>query len=87
MARHELQGRDNWQTESGPGGKAGKAEQDLYEVFRGAFKETDYIISDHPSKTKKPYQNFSGKAFHVTGVTDLSPTRHSYSHKGLGHFL
>lgn len=57
MARHELQGRDNWQTESGPGGKAGKAEQDLYEVFRGAFKETDYIISDHPTNLKHLYEN------------------------------
>lgn len=27
MAKKDLQGRDNWQTESGPGGKAGVAEK------------------------------------------------------------
>lgn len=57
MAREELQGRDNWQTESGPGGKAGKAEQNLYTVFREAFKGTDYIISDHPTDLKHLYEN------------------------------
>jgi hypothetical protein len=57
MARKELQGRDNWQTESGPGGKAGKAEQNLYSVFREAFKGTDYVISDHPTDLKHLYEN------------------------------
>ena len=37
MARKELQSRDNWQTESGPGGKAGVAEHNLIEVFKEAF--------------------------------------------------
>ena len=41
MARKDLQGRDNWQTESGPGGKAGVAEQNLIAVFKEAFKGTD----------------------------------------------
>lgn len=57
MAREELQGRDNWQTESGPGGKAGKAEQNLYSVFREAFRGTDYMISDHPTDLKHLYEN------------------------------
>lgn len=29
MAGEALRGRDNWQTESGPGGKAGNAEKNL----------------------------------------------------------
>lgn len=57
MAREELQGRDNWQTESGPGGKAGKAEQNLYSVFHETFKGTDYKISDHPTDLKHLYEN------------------------------
>lgn len=57
MAREELQGRDNWQTESGPGGKAGKAEQNLYSVFREAFRGTEYTISDHPTDLKHLYEN------------------------------
>ena len=40
MAKKDLQGRDNWQTESGPGGKAGVAEQNLISVFKEAFKDT-----------------------------------------------
>jgi len=49
MAKKDLQGRDNWQTESGPGGKAGVAEQNLISVFKEAFKDTDtyvYTIGD-----------------------------------------
>lgn len=57
MAREELKGRDNWQTESGPGGKAGKTEQNLYFVFKDAFCGTDYIISDHPNDLKHLYEN------------------------------
>ena len=57
MARKDLQGRDNWQTESGPGGKAGVAEQNLIEVFQKAFKGTDYRISDHPTDLKHLYEN------------------------------
>ena len=57
MARENLQGRDNWQTESGPGGKAGIAEQNLISVFKDAFKNTDYVISDHPNDLKHLYEN------------------------------
>lgn len=57
MARKDLQGRDNWQTESGPGGKAGVAEQNLLQVFQKAFKGTDYRISDHPTDLKHLYEN------------------------------
>ena len=57
MARQQLQGRDNWQTESGPGGLAGIAEQNLYEVFRNAFMGTEYVISDHPTDLKHLYED------------------------------
>ena len=57
MAKKDLQGRDNWQTESGPGGKAGVAEQNLISVFKEAFKDTDYVISDHPTDLKHLYEN------------------------------
>ena len=52
MSRKNLQSRDNWQTDSGPGGKAGVAEQNLIRVFREAFQGTDYFISDHPTDLK-----------------------------------
>lgn len=57
MARKELQGRDNWQTESGPGGKAGVAEQNLIEVFKQEFAGTNYRISDHPTDLKHLYES------------------------------
>lgn len=57
MARKELQGRDNWQTESGPGGKAGVAEHNLIKAFKAAFKGTDYVISEHPKELKHLYEN------------------------------
>lgn len=57
MAKKELQGRNNWQTESGPSGKAGVAEHNLIEVFKNAFNGTDYIISDHPTNLKHLYEN------------------------------
>lgn len=56
MAKKDLQGRDNWQTESGPSGKAGVAEKNLIAVFREAFKGTEYIISDHPTDLKHLYE-------------------------------
>ena len=56
MAKKDLQVRDNWQTESGPGGKAGVAEQNLIAVFKEAFKGTDYVISDHPTDLKHLYE-------------------------------
>lgn len=57
MAKNELKNRDNWQTESGPGGKAGIAEQNLISVFKKAFENTDYTISDHPTNLKHLYEN------------------------------
>jgi hypothetical protein len=56
MAKKELQSRDNWQTESGPGGLSGIAEQNLYDVFREAFRDTEYKISDHPNDLKHLYE-------------------------------
>ena len=57
MAKKELQRRDNWQTESGPGGKAGIAEHNLIKVFAEAFKGTDYRITNHPTDLKHLYEN------------------------------
>lgn len=57
MARKELQNRDNWQTESGPGGKAGIAEHNLILAFEEAFQGTNYRISDHPTDLKHLYEN------------------------------
>lgn len=57
MARKALQNRDNWQTESGPAGDAGIAEQNLYNVFKKAFSGTEYVISDHPKNLKHLYEN------------------------------
>lgn len=44
MGKKALSGRENWQTESGPGGRAGIAEKDLYKVFKEAFEGTDYVL-------------------------------------------
>lgn len=57
MARKALQVRENWQTESGPAGKAGKAEQNLYEVFEKAFTGTKYCINRHPTDLKHLYES------------------------------
>lgn len=57
MARKELRGRANWQTKSGPGGLAGVAEKNLYDVFRKAFEGTSYVISKHPKDLKHLYEN------------------------------
>ena len=55
MGKKALSGRENWQTESGPGGRAGIAEKDLYKVFKEAFKGTDYELSEHPKQLKHLY--------------------------------
>ena len=57
MGKKALSGRENWQTESGPGGLAGTAEKNLYVAFRKAFEGTDYVISDHPTDLKHLYEN------------------------------
>lgn len=56
MGKKALSGRENWQTDSGPGGRAGVAEKDLYKVFREAFKGTDYVFSEHPKQLKHLYE-------------------------------
>lgn len=56
MARYELQGRANWQTESGPKGLAGKAEKNLIAIFQQEFKNSNYIINDHPKDLKHLYE-------------------------------
>lgn len=57
MAKAELSKRDNWQTESGPGGLAGTAEKSLLQAFRTAFTGTEYVINDHPTDLKHIYEN------------------------------
>lgn len=57
MAKAELSKRDNWQTASGPGGLAGAAERSLIQAFSTAFKDTDYVINDHPKDLKHLYEN------------------------------
>lgn len=57
MAKSELSKRDNWQTESGPGGLAGTAEKNLLKAFREAFVGTEYVIHDHPKDLKHIYEN------------------------------
>jgi len=85
MARKDLQGRDNWQTESGPGGKAGLAEQNLYAVFRQAFTGTNYHISDHPTDLKHLYENvqLSDETLSQIFNPDASAMRNAQS-KGWG---
>ena len=57
MGKKALSGRENWQTESGPGGLAGTAERNLIAVFENAFKGTEYVICDHPKDFKHLYEN------------------------------
>lgn len=57
MGKKALSGRENWQTESGPGGRAGIAEKDLYKVFKEAFEGTDYVLSEHPKQLKHLYES------------------------------
>lgn len=59
MARNELQSRANWQTASGPGGLAGKAEKNLYKAFERAFQGTIYKISEHPTSLKHLYEDIN----------------------------
>ena len=57
MGKKALSGRENWQTESGPGGLAGTAEKNLYAAFKKAFEGTVYQISDHPKDLKHLYED------------------------------
>ena len=58
MGKKALSSRNNWQTQSGPGGLAGTAEKNLYIVFQRAFKGTIYEIKHHPDHFKHLYENF-----------------------------
>ena len=53
MGKLELSGRNNWEKISGK--KASNAEQDLYEVFRNEFKDTEYILHEKPKHLKNLY--------------------------------
>ncbi|WP_273419354.1 MunI family type II restriction endonuclease [Veillonella caviae] len=57
MARDNLKNRDNWQTESGPAGLSGQAEQSVIDVFSEAFENTDYQIIKSPKNLKHIYDN------------------------------
>jgi len=57
MAKKDLAGRENWQTESGPSGKAGKAEKNLIEAFSNHLDTSLYEINDHPTDLKHLYEN------------------------------
>lgn len=57
MAKKELQNRENWQTESGPKGKAGKAEKNLIDALRKNLDSTIYEINEHPSDFRHLYEN------------------------------
>lgn len=56
MAGNALRGRDNWQTESGPGGKAGIAEKDLIVALRNNLDPLVYEVNDHPTDMKHLYE-------------------------------
>lgn len=53
MAKAELSSRENWQTESGPGGLAGIAEKNLIKAFKKVFEGTEYVINEHPTDLKQ----------------------------------
>ncbi len=57
MAKKDLAGRENWQTESGPSGKAGKAEKNLIKAFLNHLDTSLYEINDHPTDLKHLYEN------------------------------
>ncbi len=57
MAGNALRGRDNWQTESGPGGLAGNAEKDLMAALRSHLDLSIYEINDHPTDLKHLYED------------------------------
>lgn len=53
MAKKELAGRDNWQTESGT--KAANAEKNLYKAFKKHFLGTEYLLHEKPTHLKNLY--------------------------------
>ena len=57
MAGNALRGRDNWQTESGPGGLAGTAEKNLIVALRSNLDHSLYEVNDHPKDLKHLYEH------------------------------
>lgn len=53
MGKKELSGRLNWENVSGK--KASVAEQNLYAVFKNAFKGTKYVLHEKPKHLKNLY--------------------------------
>ena len=53
MAKKELAGRKNWQTESGT--KASNAEKNLYKAFEEHLEGTEYILHERPKHLKSLY--------------------------------
>lgn len=53
MAKKELAGRDNWQTESGS--MALNAEKNLYKAFKAHFEGTEYVLYEKPTHLKGLY--------------------------------
>lgn len=54
MAQDKLQGRNNWQGAAEKNGKT--AEQNLVEVFKQEFQNTNYSIVEHPTNLKHLYE-------------------------------
>ena len=52
MPGSALRNRENWQTESGPGGLAGSAEKDLITALRANLDPSIYEVNDHPTDLK-----------------------------------
>lgn len=57
MAHNELKNRGNWQTDSGPGGKAGKAELYLFDALKKNLDPSIYMIELHPKDFKHLYEH------------------------------
>lgn len=57
MAGNALRKRDNWQTQSGPGGLAGKAEKNLIDALTKHLDLDIYEINDHPTNLKHLYED------------------------------
>ena len=54
MAQDKLRGRNNWQGAAEKNGKT--AEQNLAEVFKQEFQNTNYSIVEHPTNLKHLYE-------------------------------
>lgn len=57
MAGDALRKRENWQTESGCGGLAGRAERNLISALRNNLDLNIYEVIDHPDDFKHLYED------------------------------